>query len=178
MNTNRGITLIELLVVIGVFGALLTMGMKTHQTGQRMAALSVLAHDRIEAARTLDAALRAIIREGNGVAETAGSYTADADTLILRLAPDAGAERRAVVSRVPETQQPFIAVLRDESGAWTPERFDVFRLPLGGLAFHIEAVLVRCRYSLALEPGERKPEEIPVMTTWAAMRGTGSEVGQ
>ena len=178
MSGNRGISLLELLVVIGVLGALLTLGMKTHQTGQRMAALSVLAHHRIETARTLDAALRGIIREGVGMADTAGDYAADANTLILRLAPDSGVERRAVVSRVPETQQPFSAVLRDEDCTWNAERFDVFRLRLGGLAFETEAALVRCRYSLALEPGERAPEDIPVMTTWAAMRGVGAEPGR
>ncbi|MBI1320599.1 MAG: prepilin-type N-terminal cleavage/methylation domain-containing protein [Candidatus Hydrogenedens sp.] len=172
-HTRAGITLLELMVVMAVFGSMLGMGMKLLFTAQRLSAVSLLAHERLEEARTFDAALRDIIQRASGFAEAAGDYRAEDETLVLRMAEVDGGDLRAVIGRVPETQRPFIAMLRQSDGAWQAERFQVFPLPLSGLRFQADAQanLVRCRYSLALEPGERKPAEIPVLTTWAALRG-------
>lgn len=173
---NRGFTLLEVLLVGVLTVSVLGMGMKLYVSAQRMSAYSRLAQDRIAASRALDTDLRAVMRQATGIAREAGDYRAGEDTLIVELETEAGMPRRAVISRVPESQRPFIAVLESRDGAWQAERFTPYTQPLSLLAFDTtNPALLQCRYQLALEPGERAREEMPTQLVCAHPRGRGME---
>ena len=169
---TAGYTLLEVLLVGVLMSSLLGMGLKLYISAQAMTEVTRLAHGRLEQSRRLDHDIRAVIQQATGLADAAGNYRADADTLVLELPPEQGKVQRAVVSRAPSTGMPFIARMEQAGEAWQPLDFDTYSHPLSVLAFDTATPgLVRCEYQLALETGERVPDEIPTQVLWAHPRG-------
>ena len=169
---TAGYTLLEVLLVGVLMSSLLGMGLKLYISAQAMTEVTQLAHGRLEQSRRLDHDIRAVIQQATGLADAAGNYRADADTLVLELPPEQGKVQRAVVSRAPSTGMPFIARMEKAEDAWQPLDFDIYSHPLSVLAFDTATPgLVRCEYQLALEKGERVPAEIPTQVLWAHPRG-------
>lgn len=173
---RSGFTLLEIILASALLAGMLGLCMRVYIECSRITLMSQLAHARLEQARNLDHDLRSLIQASVGLAEQAGEYRQDDGTLVLELPAMDSTHRRAVVSRIPESRLPFIAVLNERNGSWEAESFRVYREPLLKLAFETDTPgLVQCRYRIGLQEGERVPEQIPMQVIWAHPRGLTAE---
>jgi len=173
---NRGVTLFEVLLAIAIVSSLAGFGLRAYVLSSRVAAVNRLAHERLELSREFDAAMREIIQSATGTAARAADYERKDGTLVLQLPARGALDRRAVVSRVPESGAPFILTMDATGSAWELERVDTYRQPLSLLKFTEEpSGLITCRYRIAFEPGEREHDAMPVHEVYAAPRGLSWE---